>query len=592
MSTHGSTNGTIAAPPGHRSTPVARGPARHLRLIVRVALAAAVALVIGLIQPLAAQAASVPGVPANVTATATGSNTIHVAWSGVSGATSYVVSDGDSSSASLSSTSYNWTGLTPGKYTCFTVTAKNSAGQSAWSSYACATTTVPAPTNVVVSAKGPNVLHISWTDNTAGKATYVVSNGNVTQGPYQAGTTGVDWNVGVAGKYMCFTVAANEGTGQSPWTAYVCGTTAVLQPTNVAAVVTSAGTVHISWTDNSGGQATYTVSNGDVSIPNDLPTGSTSYNWAAFAPNTYMCFTVAAKENSGQSPWSAYACVTTPSTAGDSYVNLGDSFSAGEGTYSPYLAGTDTSTDKCHRSPNSYSGQYAAMSTYFHAVTNVACSGAVTEDIANPPGATNSMGIPSAGEPAQLSGLNSSTSLVTATIGGNNLNLGGIFSTCYAKIVIPLIDDCFASSFSDSFIASIPTLLGEATNYGPSLDTTYQDIRDAAPNAQIVVLTYPQTYPTVSPGYCGTIPETMIGQGSLDRIRRVVSAINGAVRAAAAAHGFGLLDEENAFAGHEECTADPWVNPVNNFGNDDESLHPNVAGYAREAANLKTYLGG
>jgi hypothetical protein len=83
-------------------------------------------------------------------------------------------------------------------------------------------------------------------------------------------------------------------------------------PTNVTAVPTSSGTIHVTWHDNSSGSAAYVVSNGSVSSA-DLPAGTTSYDWDV-SPGTYMCFTIAAKFDGLQSPWSAYGCTTTPST--------------------------------------------------------------------------------------------------------------------------------------------------------------------------------------------------------------------------------------------------------------------------------------
>ena len=557
-------------------------PAHHLRQRRRRARTALCAVVVGSVllagpfHPMA-NAASVPGVPSGVTATATGSGTIHVAWKSVSNATSYVVSNGNMSTANLTSTGYNWGGLTPGTYMCFTVTAKNSAGQSAWSPYACTTTTVPTPANVTATSNNPDFFHITWSTIDS-KAQYVVTNGNATNGPYQAGTGATDWGVGTPGTYMCFAVAAKEGNGQSPWSPYSCGISSVLAPTGVTAVPTSSGTIRVSWTDNTQGQGTFTVSNGNTSAPSDVAAGTTWYDWTGIAPNTYMCFTVAAKQNSGQSPWSPYACATTPSASADTYVNIGDSISAGEGTYNPYLVGTDTSTNKCHRSAKSYAAQYVASSSRYHAVKNA--------------GAVNHMNIQSAGEPEQVSALSSATSLVTVTIGANNLNLGGIFTNCYSKLTFPAIDDCFTSSLSDDFINNtIPYVLEDTTDYGPSLDDTYTAIRNAAPNATIVVPTYAQVFPAVSPGdACGTIPQTMVSQANLTRIRRVVSAINNEVKAAAARHGFTVLDEENALAGHEECEPNSWVNPLNALGADDEDLHPTVAGYAKEAADIKAYL--
>ena len=61
---------------------------------------------------------------------------------------------------------------------------------------------------------------------------------------------------------------------------------------------------------------------------------------------------------------------------------MGDSLSSGEGTYPPYASGTDSpGTNVCHRSPSSYSAQYAGMSINSYSLVNVACSGAGADDL-------------------------------------------------------------------------------------------------------------------------------------------------------------------------------------------------------------------
>jgi lysophospholipase L1-like esterase len=85
--------------------------------------------------------------------------------------------------------------------------------------------------------------------------------------------------------------------------------------------------------------------------------------------------------------------------------------------------------------------------------------------------------------------------------------------------------------------------------------------------------------------------DLMTSQQQIDQIRKTISAMDTAIRAAAKTAGFTVVDEENAFAGHEECTGGTWVNSISNFGNDDESLHPNVAGYQKVATDLKAALG-
>jgi hypothetical protein len=135
------------------------------------------------------------------------------------------VSNGNVSSANLAATSYNWGGLAPGTYMCFTITAKNSAGQSPWSPYACTITLVPTPTNVTAVATSAGNIHVTWSDSAAG-AHFVVSNGNVSAADTAVGATSYDWSGLAPGTYMCFTVAAKQGYGQSPWSLpYACATT-------------------------------------------------------------------------------------------------------------------------------------------------------------------------------------------------------------------------------------------------------------------------------------------------------------------------------------------------------------------------------
>ena len=207
-----------------RLAPPQPGRRRYAGLLLRAASTVAVSA-LAVAVPAAAEAASVPGVPGHVTATVVSPSAIKVTWSSVSGATSYVVSDGSVSSADLTSTSYTWGGLAPGTYMCFTVTAKNSAGQSPWSTYSCTTTSVPTPTNVTATATSPDNVHITWTDAAAPGASFVISDGVFTAGSTSPGVTQFNWNGIDPNTYMCFTIAAKEGNGQSPWSSYACTTT-------------------------------------------------------------------------------------------------------------------------------------------------------------------------------------------------------------------------------------------------------------------------------------------------------------------------------------------------------------------------------
>lgn len=277
------------------------------------------------------------------------------------------------------------------------------------------------------------------------------------------------------------------------------------------------------------------------------------------------------------------------------YVNMGDSLSSGEGTYPPYLSGTATSTNVCHRSPNSYSAQYAHISVNAYSVVNVACSGAGVNEIystANP----NTGGNADAGEAAQDASLSSSTRLVTISIGINDLNLIGFATNCYEQVGVAREDNCFIEIQNQpAYISLLSALPGK-------LDAAYSDIRAHAPNATVAVLSYPQIYPSTFTGACEKFPTALgpqwlvTSQGMLDAAHSIVNTLNAAIATEVAKYSnFILVDESNALNGHDVCAGTRWVNQVNgvtltNQVPDDESLHPTVAGYTAMAKVLASRL--
>jgi hypothetical protein len=92
-----------------------------------------------------------PGTPANVTATALSSSSIQITWDSVSGATSYDVyyeiglSLTKNFAANVTGTSYTHTGLEANKSYWYYIKAKNSAGESAYSSMKGASTPAVVP---------------------------------------------------------------------------------------------------------------------------------------------------------------------------------------------------------------------------------------------------------------------------------------------------------------------------------------------------------------------------------------------------------------------------------------------------------------
>src|SRR3954452_3260658 len=146
-----------------------------------------------------------------------------------------------------------------------------------------------------------------------------------------------------------------------------------------------------------------------------------------------------------------------PAAGGDSYVALGDSYSSGVGT------GSYTLDSACKRSMYAYPYLY----TQKHpgtSLTFVACSGAKTSDLLA----------------TQIQAVTSATTLVTMTIGGNDIGFANLIYQC-------TLSDCSAAL--DNTRANLETTLGAA------LDRVYTTVKSrAAPGATIVVLGYPRVF--------------------------------------------------------------------------------------------------
>jgi len=106
------------------------------------------------------------------------------------------------------------------------------------------------------------------------------------------------------------------------------------------------------------------------------------------------------------------------------------------------------------------------------------------------------------------------------------------------------------------------------------LDATYRAIRQHAPEAQVVVLSYPILFDTTST-YCG------IGGMSIAKRRSLNSGaqdLDELIKDRAQAAGFLFADVRDNFAGHGICAASPWINGLTVIPPTD-SFHPTANGY-------------
>jgi lysophospholipase L1-like esterase len=220
------------------------------------------------------------------------------------------------------------------------------------------------------------------------------------------------------------------------------------------------------------------------------------------------------------------------------YVALGDSYSAGDGAGS-YSSGS------CGQSANAYPALWAAA---HHPAGYAAetCDGATTSSVIS----------------GQLSALSSATTLVSITVGGNDVGFSSVMETC---VLLPTSSCVSAVDKAESEISA--DLPGE-------LDSVLSAISADAPNARVVVLDYPDLYDLSRSSSClglSTTDRTDLNQGA--------NELDSQIQAAAARHGDVFADVRTAFAGHEICDSGGWLNSVDWFDLG-ASYHPTAAGQA------------
>ncbi|MGP8302859.1 SGNH/GDSL hydrolase family protein [Streptomyces inhibens] len=231
---------------------------------------------------------------------------------------------------------------------------------------------------------------------------------------------------------------------------------------------------------------------------------------------------------------SAAASAQLPTATG--YVALGDSYSSGVGAGS-----YDTASGSCKRSTKAYPALWAAA----HSPSSfrfTACSGARTGDVVS----------------GQLAPLNSSTGLVSISIGGNDAGFADTMTTC-------------ALQGESACLARIAQARTYIDNTLPGkLDGVYSAISQKAPAAHVVVLGYPRFYKLGGSCFAG------LSEKSRAAINAAADDINGVTAKRAADHGFTFADVNATFSGHELCSGSAWLHSVTYPV--DESYHPTAAG--------------
>ncbi len=220
------------------------------------------------------------------------------------------------------------------------------------------------------------------------------------------------------------------------------------------------------------------------------------------------------------------------------YVALGDSYSSGVGAGS-YSDGS------CAQSARAYPVLWTNAS-HPASFANETCSGATTSTVLS----------------SQLGALSSATTLVSITIGGNDIGFSSVMITC-----VLLSTSACVSAVDAAELVAKTTLPGE-------LNSVLSAIRKHAPNAKVVILNYPQFYDLSRSKGC-------IGLSTTDRtdLNQGASILDSQIEAAADRYSDTFVDVNPRFAGHQICDSDSYLNSVDWLDLDD-SYHPTAQGQA------------
>ncbi len=296
----------------------------------------------------------------------------------------------------------------------------------------------------------------------------------------------------------------------------------------------------------------------------------------------------------------------------DNYTALGDSYSSGEGTRDfPWSQSQGT---QCDTGPLAWPVQMADAQNSsgvngkltIGPKTLIACQGEVMADLPNT----------RAGEKvSELGQLHqyfvdhkAPPDLVTLTIGGNDVDFSGILTDCFlggaevCLFVVRRLDDM---------------LTNDSAALVFKLAHTYQAVKaNAGGQTQVVVAGYPDLFP--QPGgfsrafnvydNCPWLRSSIsfiltdfpvispfTGQ-LLQDMEHAQASLNADIAAAASIAGVQFVPIPFVWSGHEMCTDDPWINPLNPFeagiiSNNRNSGHPTVTGSAAIAAAVGSAIG-
>jgi lysophospholipase L1-like esterase len=273
-------------------------------------------------------------------------------------------------------------------------------------------------------------------------------------------------------------------------------------------------------------------------------------------------------------PWLHYAggrvAFSSPNAPRRTYIAMGDSYSSGEGN-PPFDSDSDRPGDACHRSAEAWPRVLSRLNTSnLHLIAHIACSGATADALTT---TFNS-------ERPQLAQLAAAphADVITVTLGGNDLH----FST--------VIRDCYVSQCDrDLTILQAQSSLLSPTGLRATLIKAFQQIRSASPGSRVVLVGYPNIFPTTQQAAkgCG-----WLSSSERAALVALASDLNAVSAEAASAADVEFVSTLHVLAGHEECTAQSWMVPIGlgTGAQIQQNGHPMALGQQAIAQAVNSYL--
>lgn len=227
---------------------------------------------------------------------------------------------------------------------------------------------------------------------------------------------------------------------------------------------------------------------------------------------------------------------TAPQSSVAKYVALGDSYAAGQG-------GGGETDPVCLQSPNGYPVLLDAEPR-LNLLRNAGCSGSTIAEVAA----------------EQLSQLNRGTTLVTLTVGANDLQPGEVYLACASGT---------DQVGCQTAVTQAQLRLGEVA---PAVSALLAAVHERAPRADIVVTGYPRPF----------APTAAFQSPLAATVNEAVGALDASLAAAVGAAQLGGLPVVFVpvdFGEHAAFGQDaPWLG--GDPGDPITFLHPNATGYA------------